>query len=185
MWKSRFILQQIVKRDMFYIDNYVHFIHIQSYYSIMYIFISITSSIKSMNRKKDWKKISQNFNSNNLSILPFPGGSNNKQFSCNSGDLSSVPGLEDLPWTREWQPTPIFLPGESHGQRSLVDYSPWGLKESDMTERLTHTPIYSSGEELKHREIKQPAQGCGGRTGVTAGTLALLGSLICKLGFFL
>ena len=36
----------------------------------------------------------------------------------------------------QWQPTPVFLPGESHGQRSLVGYSSWGHKESDMTERL-------------------------------------------------
>ena len=43
---------------------------------------------------------------------------------------------------RAWQPTPVFLPGESHGQRSLVGYSPWGRKESDVTERLsTHTYI--------------------------------------------
>ena len=41
--------------------------------------------------------------------------------------------------TREWQPTPVFLPGEFHEQRSLVGHSPWGCKESDMTERLTHT----------------------------------------------
>ena len=45
-------------------------------------------------------------------------------------------GLED-PWRREWQPTLVFLPGELHGQRSLVGYSPWGHKESDMTEPLT------------------------------------------------
>ena len=38
------------------------------------------------------------------------------------------------PWRREWQPTPVFLPGESHGQRSLVGYSPWGPTESDTTE---------------------------------------------------
>ena len=38
---------------------------------------------------------------------------------------------------RAWQPTPVFLPGEFHGQRSQVDYSPWGLKESDTTERLS------------------------------------------------
>ena len=44
-------------------------------------------------------------------------------------------GREDL-WRRKWQPTPVFLPGESHGQRSLVGYSPWGRKESDTTERL-------------------------------------------------
>ena len=42
----------------------------------------------------------------------------------------------DDPWRRKWQPTPVFLPGESHGWRSLVGYSPQGRKESDMTERL-------------------------------------------------
>ena len=41
------------------------------------------------------------------------------------------------PWGRKWQPTPAFLPGKSHGQRSPVGYSPWGLKELDMTERLS------------------------------------------------
>ena len=40
------------------------------------------------------------------------------------------------PWRRKWQSTPVFLPGESHGQRGLVGYSPWGCKESDMTEWL-------------------------------------------------
>ena len=45
-------------------------------------------------------------------------------------------GRED-PWRREWQPTPVFLPGEFHGRRSLVGYSPWGHKESDTTERLS------------------------------------------------
>ena len=39
-------------------------------------------------------------------------------------------------WRRQWQPTPVLLPGKSHGQRSLVGCSPWGLEESDMTERL-------------------------------------------------
>ena len=44
-----------------------------------------------------------------------------------------------IPWRREWQPTPVFLPGEFHGQRSLDSYSLWGRKESDTTEWLTHT----------------------------------------------
>ena len=44
-------------------------------------------------------------------------------------------GGEDPP-RRQWQPTPELLPGKSHGQRSLIGYSPWGQKESDMTERL-------------------------------------------------
>ena len=42
-------------------------------------------------------------------------------------------GQED-PWRRKWQLAPIFLPGESHGQRSLAGYNPWGHKESDTTE---------------------------------------------------
>ena len=41
-----------------------------------------------------------------------------------------------IPWRREWQPTPVFLPGKSHRQRSLAGYSPWGCKESDLTEWL-------------------------------------------------
>ena len=47
------------------------------------------------------------------------------------------PGVGKIPWRRKWQPSPEFLPGEFHGQRILVGYSPWGHKESDMTERLT------------------------------------------------
>ena len=39
-----------------------------------------------------------------------------------------------IPWGRKWQPTPLFLPGKFHGQKSLGAYSPWGHKESDMTE---------------------------------------------------
>ena len=42
-----------------------------------------------------------------------------------------------IPWRREWLPTRVFLPGEFHGKRSLVDDGPWGHKELDMTERLT------------------------------------------------
>ena len=46
------------------------------------------------------------------------------------------PWVGKIPWRRKWQPTPVLLPGESHGGRSLVGYSPWGRKESDTTERL-------------------------------------------------
>ena len=44
-----------------------------------------------------------------------------------------------VPWKREWLPTPVFWPGEFHGQRSLAGYSPWGHRESDMSERLKYT----------------------------------------------
>ena len=47
------------------------------------------------------------------------------------------PWFGKMPWRREWLPTPVFLPGESHGQSSLAGYSPWGFKESDTTEQLT------------------------------------------------
>ena len=50
------------------------------------------------------------------------------------------PWVRKIPWGRKWQPTPVFLPGKFHGQRSLASYSPWGLKESDITEHsLTHS----------------------------------------------
>ena len=54
------------------------------------------------------------------------------------------PWVRKIPWSRKWQPTPVFLPGKSHGQRILVGYSPRGRKESDTTERLYFTSLYSS-----------------------------------------
>ena len=68
----------------------------------------------------------------------FTGGSDSKESPCNAGDLGSIPGSERFPWSREWQPTPVFLPGEFHGHWNLMGYSPWTHKESDMTEQLTH-----------------------------------------------
>ena len=60
------------------------------------------------------------------------------QGSCQSRRWGSVPGLRRFPGKREWQPTPVFLPGEPHGQRSLVGYSPQCHKESGATERLNN-----------------------------------------------
>ena len=72
--------------------------------------------------------------------MGFPSGSDGKESACNAGDLSSIPGFDSWVgknlWRRKWQPTPVLLPGKSHGQRTLVGYSLWGGKESDMTERL-------------------------------------------------
>ena len=65
------------------------------------------------------------------------------------------PWVRKIPWRREWQSTPVFLPGEFHGQRSLVGYSPWGPKESDMTE-LTHTSFLpGDGNVWKHFQLSQ------------------------------
>ena len=57
-----------------------------------------------------------------------------KESPCSAGASGSIPGSEKTPWRRAWQPTPGFLPGESHGQRSLVGYSPRGHRELDRTE---------------------------------------------------
>ena len=67
----------------------------------------------------------------------FPGGLDSKDSICNTGDLGSIPGSGRSPGERNGYPTPVFLPGESHRQRNLVGYSPWGHRESDMTE---HAP---------------------------------------------
>ena len=50
---------------------------------------------------------------------------------ANAGDIKGLgfdPWVRKIPWRRKWQPTPVFLPGKSHGQRNLVGYSPWGHK---------------------------------------------------------
>ena len=64
----------------------------------------------------------------------FPGNSVVKNPAAKAGD--SDPWVRMISWRKKWQATPVLLPGESHGQRSLVGYSPWGPKESDTTERL-------------------------------------------------
>ena len=67
--------------------------------------------------------------------MDFPGGSAVKNPSnCNAGDAASIPGSGRYPGEGNGYPQPEFLSGESHGQRRLVGYSPWGRKELDMTE---------------------------------------------------
>ena len=53
------------------------------------------------------------------------------------------PRVGKIPWRRQWQPTPVLLPGKSRGQRSLAGYSPWGCYESDMTEHACKLSLYS------------------------------------------
>ena len=67
------------------------------------------------------------------------------------GDLVSIPGLGD-PWRREWLPTPIFWPGEFHGQRSLMCYSPWGCKGSDILNDFHFHAAYSNCWHDPHGE---------------------------------
>ena len=71
-----------------------------------------------------------------------------KESTCQYRKLGFDPWIEEIPWRRKQQPTPVFLSEKSHGQRSLVGYSPWCCKEFYTTERLsvrthTHTHTHS------------------------------------------
>ena len=79
-----------------------------------------------------------------------PGGSDRQRTCLQCGKPGLDPWDGKIPWRREWQPTAVFLPGEFRGQRSLAGYSPWGCKESDMTERFSVTHSLSS---VSHHQI--------------------------------
>ena len=66
----------------------------------------------------------------------FPGGSDGKEICLQCRRPRFNPWVGQIPWRKEWLLTPVFLPGEFHGQRSLAGYSPWDQKESDTTEWL-------------------------------------------------
>ena len=93
--------------------------------------------------------------SQRLTLWDFPGGSDSKKLDYNAGDLGLIPGSGRSPWRREWQAAPVFLPGESHGQRSLAGYglySPWGHKKSHMTEWLALSLSFLSQNTFTHSE---------------------------------
>ena len=72
--------------------------------------------------------------------MGFPGGANDNKlaFQCRRWKRHGFdPQVGKIPWRRAWQPTLVFLPGESHGQRSRVGYGPWGPTELDTTECLS------------------------------------------------
>ena len=76
------------------------------------------------------------------SLQRLPWWLSGKETTCQCMRCRFDPWVGKIPWRREkpgspWLPTPVFLPGKSHGQRSLADYSPWGCKESDTTEGLS------------------------------------------------
>ena len=78
----------------------------------------------------------------------FPGGSVVKNSPAHARDVGLIPGsgwscVGGDPLGRRWQPTPVFLPGKFHGQRSLAGYSLWGCEESDTTEQLSTYFVFS------------------------------------------
>ena len=87
-----------------------------------------------------------------------------KESTCQFRRCGFDPWVGKIPWRRKWQPTPVFLPGKSHGQRSLVGYSPWGREESDTTERLHfHFSLSCTGEgngnPLQYSCLENPRDG--------------------------
>ena len=81
--------------------------------------------------------------STNILDSGFSGGSLIKNPPANSRDPSLIPGSQRFPGERNGNPLQ-FLPGKSHGQKSLAGYSPWSGKESDTTEQLNTTRLYSA-----------------------------------------
>ena len=87
--------------------------------------------------------------------------------------------LSSFTWRREWQSTPVLLPGESHGQRSLAGYSPWGRRESDMTERLLLLTTGNILQVLFHSWIGELRLFVGCQCERTAGILRLVSPGLC------
>ena len=63
-------------------------------------------------------------------VMGFPGGLSGKEFSCQCRRCGFGPSVGKIPWRKKWQPTLIFLPGKSHGQRSLVELQSMRLHKS-------------------------------------------------------
>ena len=84
-------------------------------------------------------------------IRGFSGGTSGKKLACQCRRHQRrgfYPWVGKAPWRRAWQPTLVFLPGESHGQRSLAGYSPQGCKELDMTEVTQYAHMHASMHRL-------------------------------------
>ena len=98
------------------------------------------------------------------SLICFPGGSRDKEPSCQCRRCRrprSNPWAGKIPWRRAWQPTPVFLPGESHGQRSLAGCRPWGhrVRHDSLTYTLICGHRFLLAEETHcHKEAATPSK---------------------------
>ena len=93
----------------------------------------------------------------------------------NMGDPASIPGSGRFPCREAWQPTPVFLPGEPHGQRSLAGHSP-GVAESDATERLSRSTEQALGRSESCCGASQlTPDSADGRSKAQRGCVAALG----------
>ena len=91
-----------------------------------------------------------------LVFLGFPDESDSKEFVCNVGDLTSIPGLGRFPGGGHGNPLQYSCLENPHGQRNLVGYSPWGRKESDVTEQLSTQQAHRSILDCGNSTCKYP-----------------------------
>ena len=71
-------------------------------------------------------------------VMGIPWWLSGKESACQYRRCEFNPWVRKIPWRKKWKPTPLFLPGKSHGQMSLVGYSPWDCKELDTTQLLNN-----------------------------------------------
>ena len=94
--------------------------------------------------------------------MSFPGGTSSKEAVCQCRRLKRHefdPWVRKIPWRRAWQPTAVFLPGESQGQRALVGCSPEGHKGSDTTEATEHArKVKFTKHTINHFEVYNSVQ---------------------------
>ena len=91
--------------------------------------------------------------------MGFPGGATVKESACQCRRCKRYgfsPWLGKIPWRKKWQPTPVFFSVKSHGQRNLAGCSPWGHKESDMTEQLRVHTSTSTIIKVSYRVVSLP-----------------------------
>ena len=90
-------------------------------------------------------------------LMGFPGGASGKEPTCQGGrlrDAVSILAVRKIPWRSAWLHTPVFLPGESPGQRNLVGYGPQGRKELDLTEvNVTHTHTHTPHFDVREYTV--------------------------------
>ena len=95
-----------------------------------------------------------------------------KKICLQCGRPGFHPWVGKMPWRRAWQPTLVFLPGESHGQRSLVGYGPWGHRELDTAEQLSTNSLGLKGPDLEwlYSAYKSPCPPGSNWAGPTKGS---------------
>ena len=79
-----------------------------------------------------------------------------EESACQCRRCRFNPWVGRIPWRKKWQPTPVFLPGKSHGQRSLAGYSPRGRKELDMSEQVSSCYLISEISLKQILELDHP-----------------------------